>query len=188
MRIFIISHSIDNTTEKLLSRLANEGHTTAIASADKSTVASIRIGNSVERRLHRIAGYLTDSHNHHSTRATAHLLEAIADFHPHLIHILTVTGDYLNIHLLAYILNIYKIPTLLTLQSADDLIRPYPALLNRSEYNLKTLNQNFSTWDMLHIAHYPGCEMPDFAYQHPMYTITPGKEINDYLTIYDNIR
>ncbi len=187
MRIFIISHSIDNTTEKLLSRLEKEGHTTAIATADKSRTATIRIGNSVERRLHRVAGYLTDSHNQHSTRATARLLEAIADFHPHIIHILTVTGDYLNIRLLAYILNIYKIPTLLTLQSAADLIHPYPSLLNRSEYNLKTLNQNFNTWDMLHIAHYPESKLPDCAYLHPMYTITPGEEINDYMTIYDNI-
>lgn len=187
MRIFIISHSIDGTTEKLLSQLAGEGHTVAIATAVKADIPTIRIGNSVERRLHRIAGYLTDSHNHHSTRATARLLEAIADFHPQLIHILTLRGDYLNIPLLAYILNIYKIPALLTLRSADELTHPYTALLDRSRYNREVINKKFDSWDMLHIAHYPGDEMPDCANRHPLYTIRPGKEIADYITIYHNI-
>lgn len=192
MKILIIDYRPTKETADIATAAAEEHHKIHIAAAEESTDPRIKrtykIGNSIDRAMHRMLGYISDSYHLHSTRPTSALLNHIVEINPDIIHIHDIEEHYLNLPLLAYVLSHYKIPTLLTIANPDNIYKNNKALIKRKKYNSSLFTGTLASWDLLYLA-FTDKETAshELATDHPGYIIDKNAITETYLQIYETI-
>lgn len=112
MRVLIINvvcgvGSTGHIAVDLYHRLESEGNQCCIAygrGTAPSGLQTIKIGNTLDQKLHGVLTRVCDRHGFGSKRATQKLIQQIEEYNPDVIHLHNIHGYYLNIEILFHYL------------------------------------------------------------------------------------
>lgn len=149
MRLFLVDYEITDADRAIADSLRARGDEVITAAATGR--AHFSIGSEADRKVHRTLSRLTDTALLHSSRATALMLEKVAEMRPDAVHIRTLGGYYLNLPLLAHALTRFRMPVVAEIE-ASDLTSAPDALIRRPTYRERTLRKIFSGWEQLHVV------------------------------------
>ena len=183
MKVLLIDFEYSRLCSDITNLLIAQNHECITALAlPTSVIPAIKIGNSADRKLHRILAGISDSMHLHSARATYNLLSRIPTQAPDIVHILNIKEYYLNLPLLSEILTRFHIPTVMTVANPDTLYKN-PNAIATSEALL-------FAWDTLNIVveNRVYSEHPILV-DKPVYIIdsTSTDRQNHYLSLYENL-
>lgn len=191
MKVLLIDFEYSRLCSDIINLLIAQNHECITALAlPTSVIPTIKIGNSADRKLHRILAGISDSMHLHSARATYNLLSRIATQAPDIVHILNIKEYYLNLPLLSEILTRFHIPTVMTVANPEALYKNPNAIIKRTKHNLRTIEALLYAWDTLNIVveNRVYSEHPILV-DKPVYIIdsTSTDRQNHYLSLYENL-
>ncbi len=192
MKVLLIDFEYSRLCSDIRNRLITEGHECLTALAlPTSAVAAIKIGNSIDRAIHRVLAGISDSMHLHSARATYNLLSRIATKAPDVVHIINIEEYYLNLPLLSEVLTRFRIPTVMTAANPEKLYKNPHAIIKRAKHNLHTIEDILYSWETLNIVveDRSKSEHPPFV-DKPVYIIksTSPDSPAEYISLYENLQ
>ena len=112
--------STGNIVRDISKKLIEQGHESYVMWAtgcreDSSGVNLIRIGNTLDHKLHALLRRLDGNHGLHSKLATKKACKQILDIRPDVVHLHNLHSNYIHLPTLLDFLGKHDIPTLLTL-------------------------------------------------------------------------
>lgn len=200
MKIVLINYSVTPMMTAIAKRLKELGHQAIIATATGDVegscrMADLKIGNSVDRAVHNALAWLSDTHGMHSTRVTASLLDRIIALNPDVVHLAGLNNSFINIPFMAYVLMRCKMPGCAVGDRGHHTGHRAEVADKARQVPRKTMESTFGAWDPLHLV----CDSKHTAERaaeerldgHPTYIISTddtAKAVEQYITLYDNIK
>ena len=110
------SSSTGRTTSELHNALKKYGHQSWIAAPDAlDTSESIKIGCSIDRKVHSLYSRFFGRQGYASRRSTRHLIQKLDEIKPDVVHLRNLHGNYINLPILLTYLGKNNIAVVITL-------------------------------------------------------------------------